>query len=95
MTTTKEPRVPLRQTHDAYEQLLERCRSLDAVPTAVAYPCEATALAGAVAGLSAPRSVLRPTPSATIAWRSRPRPETCCPDGRGHDPCRYGVCVRR
>ena len=31
-----------------YEQLLERCRSLQPVPTAVAHPCEASALAGAV-----------------------------------------------
>jgi len=31
-----------------YEKLLERCRSLPAVPTAVAYPCEESALAGAV-----------------------------------------------
>jgi phosphotransacetylase len=31
-----------------YEQLLERCRSLQPVPTAVAYPCEASALSGAV-----------------------------------------------
>ena len=31
-----------------YEQLLERCRSLEAVPTAVAHPCEETALAGAI-----------------------------------------------
>jgi phosphotransacetylase len=31
-----------------YEQLLERCRSLDPVPTAVAHPCEETALAGAM-----------------------------------------------
>ena len=31
-----------------YEQLLERCRSLEPVPTAVAHPCEETALAGAV-----------------------------------------------
>jgi phosphate acetyltransferase len=29
-----------------YEQLLERCRSLGAIPTAVAHPCEASALAG-------------------------------------------------
>ena len=29
-----------------YEQLLERCRSLAAVPTAVAHPCEASSLAG-------------------------------------------------
>ena len=31
-----------------YESLLERCRSLEAVPTAVAHPCEETALAGAI-----------------------------------------------
>jgi len=31
-----------------YEQLLARCRSVDPVPTAVAHPCEATALAGAI-----------------------------------------------
>jgi len=31
-----------------YESLLERCRGLDPVPTAVAYPCDATSLAGAM-----------------------------------------------
>jgi phosphate acetyltransferase len=31
-----------------YEQLLARCRSMDPIPTAVAHPCEATALAGAM-----------------------------------------------
>ncbi len=31
-----------------YERLLERCRSLEPVPTAVAHPCEASALSGAV-----------------------------------------------
>ncbi len=36
-----------------YEQLLERCRSLAPVPTAVAHPCEATALAGAVEAAAA------------------------------------------
>jgi len=29
-----------------YEQLLERCRAYEPIPTAVAHPCEATALAG-------------------------------------------------
>ena len=33
---------------DAYEALLERCRGIPPVTTAVAYPCEATALAGAI-----------------------------------------------
>ena len=31
-----------------YEQLLARCRRLEPVPTAVAHPCEATALSGAI-----------------------------------------------
>lgn len=31
-----------------YEQLLSRCHGLEPVPTAVAHPCEATALAGAL-----------------------------------------------
>ena len=31
-----------------YEQLLVRCKSLTPVPTAVAHPCEASALAGAI-----------------------------------------------
>jgi phosphate acetyltransferase len=31
-----------------YEQLLHRCKSLESVPTAVAHPCEASALAGAI-----------------------------------------------
>lgn len=44
--------------HDAYEELLHRCLDLEPVTTAVAYPCEQTALAGAVeaaeAGLISP-----------------------------------------
>ena len=31
-----------------YEQLLRRCASLEPIPTAVAHPCEASALAGAI-----------------------------------------------
>jgi len=31
-----------------YEAILERCRGIEPVPTAVAYPCEETALAGAI-----------------------------------------------
>jgi phosphotransacetylase len=31
-----------------YEQLLEKCKGLEPIPTAVAHPCEASALAGAV-----------------------------------------------
>jgi phosphate acetyltransferase len=31
-----------------YERLLERCRTLPPIPTAVAHPCEASALAGAI-----------------------------------------------
>ena len=51
-----------------YEQLLERCRSLEPIPTAVAHPCEATALKGAIdaaaAGLIVPILV---GPAAKIA----------------------------
>jgi phosphate acetyltransferase len=51
-----------------YEHLLERCQGLDAIPTAVAHPCEETALAGAIEaaehGLIAPILV---GPSAKIA----------------------------
>ena len=31
-----------------YEQLLERCTNLEPVPTAVAHPCDASSLSGAV-----------------------------------------------
>src|SRR5262245_5681076 len=31
-----------------YEQLLERCKSLEPIPTAVAHPCELSALTGAM-----------------------------------------------
>ena len=41
-----------------YEQLLERCRGLEAIPTAVAHPCEASALAGAVE--AADEGLIRP-----------------------------------
>ena len=51
-----------------YERLLERCRGLAPIPTAVAYPCEETALAGAIdagtQGLIVPILV---GPAATIA----------------------------
>src|SRR5215813_5694736 len=55
----REPRVATRaegvaMSHGVatgtgkYEQLLIRCGSLEPVPTAVAHPCEATALSGAI-----------------------------------------------
>jgi phosphotransacetylase len=51
-----------------YEKLLERCRGLDPIPTAVAYPCEETALAGAIDAAKA--GLIRPIlvgPAAKIA----------------------------
>ena len=36
-----------------YEQLLARCKSLKPVPTAVAHPCEVTALSAAVEAANA------------------------------------------
>jgi len=38
----------MKQGTGKYEQLLERCKALEPIPTAVAYPCEATALSGAI-----------------------------------------------
>src|SRR5688572_927546 len=51
-----------------YETLLERCRGLAPIPTAVAHPCEATALQGALAARAA--GLIVPVlvgPAATIA----------------------------
>ena len=51
-----------------YERLLTRCESLAPVPTAVAHPCEATALAGALE--AAARGLIVPLlvgPAARIA----------------------------
>ena len=42
-----------------YEQLLARCQSLPPVPTAVAHPCEETALSGAVE--AAAKGLIAPT----------------------------------
>src|SRR5262245_31648040 len=50
-----------------YDRLLERCRGLDPIPTAVAYPCEETALAGAID--AAAKGLITPIlvgPAATI-----------------------------
>jgi phosphotransacetylase len=41
-----------------YERLLARCQGLEPIPTAVAHPCEATALSGAVE--AAGRGLIRP-----------------------------------
>jgi phosphotransacetylase len=56
-----------------YERLLERCRQLEPIPTAVAHPCEATALSGAIEaaqlGLIVPILV---GPTAKIAATAKP-----------------------
>jgi phosphotransacetylase len=40
----------MKQDHGTgkYEQVLERCRNLEPIPTAVAHPCESTALVAAL-----------------------------------------------
>jgi phosphate acetyltransferase len=51
-----------------YESLLERCRGLEPIPTAVAYPCDASSLSGAVD--AAREGLIEPIlvgPAATIA----------------------------
>jgi phosphate acetyltransferase len=55
-----------------YEQLLERFRSLGAIPTAVAHPCEVSALAGAIE--AAEKGLITPIlvgPAAKIAEVAR------------------------
>jgi phosphotransacetylase len=42
----------MKQGTGKYELLLERCKSLEPIPTAVAHPCEATALSGAIEAAS-------------------------------------------
>jgi phosphate acetyltransferase len=57
-----------------YERLLERCASLEPIPTAVAHPCEETALSGAVEagakGLIAPILVGPKAKIAEVAKRA-------------------------
>jgi phosphate acetyltransferase/phosphate butyryltransferase len=48
MTPAVTSGVAAKTHHDAYEGLLQRCRALEPVVTAVAYPCERTALTGVV-----------------------------------------------
>lgn len=48
MSTTPAIGLTGERKHDAYERLLQRCQALAPVVTAVAYPCEETALRGAV-----------------------------------------------
>src|SRR4029077_20525638 len=54
-----------------YERMLERCGGAEPIPTAVAYPCEETALAGAIdaarAGMIIPILVGPATTIAVIA----------------------------
>ena len=55
---TRATEVTTQNPRHAYDDLLESCRSLDPVVTSVAFPCETTALTGAVeaaeAGLITP-----------------------------------------
>ena len=48
MTTTATPGATTEPRHDAYQALLQRCQALEPVVTAVAHPCEQTALTGVV-----------------------------------------------
>ena len=51
-----------------YEQLLERCKQYEAIPTAVAHPCEEQALAGAIeAGVKGLITPILVGPAAKIA----------------------------
>ncbi len=48
MTALASPTTLAGHRQDAYEHLLQRCQSVEPVVTVVAYPCEETALSGAV-----------------------------------------------
>ncbi len=48
MSVTATMKTSLEQRHDAYKNLLLRCKALEPVTTAVAFPCEETALAGPI-----------------------------------------------
>jgi phosphate acetyltransferase/phosphate butyryltransferase len=48
MTTTAATALTDKPRHDAYAELRRRCEALEPVVTAIAYPCERTALTGAV-----------------------------------------------
>jgi len=50
-----------------YERLMERCKGLEPIPTAVAYPCEETALTGAIGAAKSGMIIPIPVgPAATI-----------------------------
>ena len=48
MTATAAPGAVGEPRHDAFESLLRRCQALEPVITAVAHPCERTALTGVI-----------------------------------------------
>jgi phosphotransacetylase len=48
MSSISDTGMATERKQDAYEKLIERCQALEPVVTAVAYPCEETALRGAV-----------------------------------------------
>src|SRR5437764_809401 len=48
MTALADAKAKTNSAPDAYENLLRRCAKLEPVATAVAYPCERTALTGAI-----------------------------------------------
>ena len=55
-----------------YEKILERCQDLEPVPTAVAYPCDETSLAGAIdAGAQGLITPILVGPAATIRELAR------------------------
>jgi len=40
--------ILMKNKHEKYERLLERCKSLSPTPTAVAHPCDKTSIQGAI-----------------------------------------------
>ncbi|WP_370563839.1 phosphate acetyltransferase [Cupriavidus sp. UME77] len=51
-TATRRTGTPMTHTPDKYSVLLARCQDLPAIPTAVAHPCDASSLGGALQAAS-------------------------------------------
>jgi phosphate acetyltransferase len=47
-----------RRRHEAYERLIERCKSIDPIPTAVAHPCDQSSLSAVADAATA--GIIRP-----------------------------------
>ena len=102
MTATAVSLSPAQGRHDAYADLPGRSQALPSVATAVAWPCEAAALAGVVE--SAESCLVEPIPvgrgssddddPAPVLWARVPIVLTSCTDGLRERIASCAVAVR-